>query len=340
MADISASNWSETDASNTTAAPDGAPEGMAPSGVNDTMRAMMGAMKRLRDRNGPSVTSAGTNTVTLTYTVAPAAYVTGDVYSFIAGGTNTGPVTLNVNALGAKAVQWQGFALRGGEIVASGMVTVGYDGTQFQLLSSSLPSTTVQVLTSGTAATYTTPTGCRQLWIWAKAGGGGGGGSGTASSGDGGTGGTTTFNSINAVGGSGGGGSQNSGVGGASGTGGTGSATWRTPGAAGQSSNSLTANVPGGSGGGKGAGTGSATSGVAAIANSGGGGGGGTPPGGGANLGGGGGAEGEEFFLIINGPSATYTYTVGAAGTAGTAGTGGSVGGAGGSGVIRVLELY
>ena len=46
MTDISASNWSPTDASNNSAAPDGAPEGMPPSGVNDTMRAIMGADRR------------------------------------------------------------------------------------------------------------------------------------------------------------------------------------------------------------------------------------------------------------------------------------------------------
>ena len=44
MADIEANNWNEADSSNTTAAPDGAPEGMAPSGVNDVIRAIMGAV--------------------------------------------------------------------------------------------------------------------------------------------------------------------------------------------------------------------------------------------------------------------------------------------------------
>ena len=44
--DISAANWSEDDNANTTAAPDGAPEGMAPSGVNNVLRAHQGALKR------------------------------------------------------------------------------------------------------------------------------------------------------------------------------------------------------------------------------------------------------------------------------------------------------
>ena len=49
MADIGASNWNEVDAFNSTAAPDGWPEGMAPSGVNDSGRAVMGAVKRVFD---------------------------------------------------------------------------------------------------------------------------------------------------------------------------------------------------------------------------------------------------------------------------------------------------
>ena len=44
--DIGASNWSETDASNNTPAPDGAPEGMFPSGGTMPLRAVMGATKR------------------------------------------------------------------------------------------------------------------------------------------------------------------------------------------------------------------------------------------------------------------------------------------------------
>ena len=53
--DIEASNWNEDDASNTAAAPDGAPEGMAPSGVNNVLRAIMGAVKRRRNWNSPSL---------------------------------------------------------------------------------------------------------------------------------------------------------------------------------------------------------------------------------------------------------------------------------------------
>src|SRR5690242_20049820 len=56
--------YSETDASNSTGTDPGWPEGMAPSRVNDAARALQGALKRDWDRRGPTVTSAGTDTIT------------------------------------------------------------------------------------------------------------------------------------------------------------------------------------------------------------------------------------------------------------------------------------
>ena len=44
--------------------------------------------------------------------------------------------------------------------------------------------------------------------------------------------------------------------------------------------------------------------------------------------------------FIINSPSATYTYTVGAGGAGGAAGTAGVAGSNGGSGKIIVQEFY
>ena len=77
--DISQSNWNETDDNNSTAAPDGAPGGMPPSGVNNTMRAMMGAIKRWYDQAIPRTTDGtGTSTAyTLSYPAAPTALADG-----------------------------------------------------------------------------------------------------------------------------------------------------------------------------------------------------------------------------------------------------------------------
>jgi len=186
---------------------------------------------------------------------------------------------------------------------------------------------TRQVLTSGTAATYTTPSGCRQLRIRMVGGGGGGygaGASGQTSGGD------TSFNSIAAKGGSASSGAD----GGVGGTAGAGSASFRVPGGGGGAGPS-TGTTIGGTGGSSAFGGGASgrnnNSGLSAAANSGGGGGGGAP------LGGGGAGEYVEY--IISSPAGTYTYTVGAKGNGGTAGAG-FAGGDGGSGLIIVDEFY
>ena len=99
--DIGASNWSETDASNNTPAPDGAPEGMFPSGVNDTLRAVMGATKRWYDWSIPKITGGTSTAYTLAYSVAPGALLDGMVHVVQFNAANGNAPTLNVNSLGA-----------------------------------------------------------------------------------------------------------------------------------------------------------------------------------------------------------------------------------------------
>jgi hypothetical protein len=208
--------------------------------------------------------------------------------------------------------------------------------TAFVQASKALPIT-VQRLTSGTGATYTTPANCKWIEVEIQAGGGGGGGSGTTP-GNGGTGGTSTFNSISAVGGGGG-------TGATAGTAGTASGgnVLNLSGYAGQAGSGATLS-PGGNGGtsrfggtGHGGQVGAGT-GANGGANTGSGGG-----GGGVNAtvnGGGGGGSGGYILHTITSPAATYTYTVGAGGTSGTLGTNGAAGGVGGTGVIIVREYY
>jgi len=73
------------------------------------------------------------------YAIAPspaiAAYVAGQRFSFIATNASTGASTVDVNGLGTKAIQLHGSALAGAEIGAGDLVTVMYDGTQFQIQS-------------------------------------------------------------------------------------------------------------------------------------------------------------------------------------------------------------
>lgn len=84
-------------------------------------------------------TSGGTANV---QTVVAATYVgtNGQLLEFISGFTNTASTTVNVNGSGAVTVYKETpsgpATLTGGEIVAGNLILLGYDGFQFQLLSS------------------------------------------------------------------------------------------------------------------------------------------------------------------------------------------------------------
>lgn len=103
---------------------------------NGSARTDYAAMGQLQDSTPQWLgDSSGTNTVTASSTPAIAAYAAGQSFKFKAGGTNTGAVTLNLNGLGAKAVQKRGAALVAGDITTNNVVTIVYDGTQFQMIS-------------------------------------------------------------------------------------------------------------------------------------------------------------------------------------------------------------
>lgn len=82
-------------------------------------------------------TSGGSaNAQTLTLTPAITAYAAGQTFRFIAGYTNTGATTLNVNGVGAKNIYYPTTksALLTNEIMAGAAYQVMYDGTQFLLM--------------------------------------------------------------------------------------------------------------------------------------------------------------------------------------------------------------
>ena len=81
-------------------------------------------------------TGSGTDTIVATMAPAITAYVAGQTFRIKqAAGANTGATTLNLNSLGAKNITKKGTtALAAGDIPASAMFEVAYDGTQFQLL--------------------------------------------------------------------------------------------------------------------------------------------------------------------------------------------------------------
>ena len=132
-------SWSATAASNNSASPDGFPEAMAPSGVNDSAREVMAAVARYRaDTDGVASSSGSANAYVLASATTYAAYAQGDRFAFKANFANTGAATLNVDAVGAKDIKrTDGSALVAGDIPSGAVVDVVYDGTNFQLVSAS-----------------------------------------------------------------------------------------------------------------------------------------------------------------------------------------------------------
>jgi hypothetical protein len=95
---------------------------------------------------------AGADTITASATPTLTAYTAGNTFRFIAAGANTGAVTLNIDGLGAKAVTKNGTSpLITGDILSGAALEVIYDGTQFQLVSTSAtaPFTDTRALVKG-----------------------------------------------------------------------------------------------------------------------------------------------------------------------------------------------
>lgn len=97
-------------------------------------------------------TGSGTNTITATMAPAITAYVAGQTFRIkMAAGANTGATTLNLNSVGAKNITKRGTtALVAGDIPASSMFEVAYDGTQFQLINVANANVDVADLANGT----------------------------------------------------------------------------------------------------------------------------------------------------------------------------------------------
>jgi|DEB0MinimDraft_3_1074331.scaffolds.fasta_scaffold01324_9 hypothetical protein len=121
------------DASNT----DRFPENMSPAAVNDGARALEGIVARWSGDESCVIASAGSSSVwTLSATRTLSSYYDGLKMCFDAHTDNDGTVTLNVDSLGAVTIKKENDAdLAAGDIEAGMKVEVVYDGTNFQLLS-------------------------------------------------------------------------------------------------------------------------------------------------------------------------------------------------------------
>jgi hypothetical protein len=81
------------------------------------------------------ISITGTDTVLGTMSPTLTAYAAGQLFYFVASGANTGAVTLNIDALGAKNITRDGStALAAGDINSGEIVVVIYDGTRFQMI--------------------------------------------------------------------------------------------------------------------------------------------------------------------------------------------------------------
>lgn len=92
-------------------------------------------LSQVQNSYGTFLTAAGTDTITATTSPALTAYVVGQLFNFVAAGTNTGAVTINISGLGAKSIKQSGAtALVGGDLVSGTTYQIMYDGTNFQLI--------------------------------------------------------------------------------------------------------------------------------------------------------------------------------------------------------------
>jgi microcystin-dependent protein len=117
----------------------------AKNGVNSDITALTGLTTPLSPTGGGTNqfvggTSSGTNAyVVATTTPNNFSLTKGNTVTFFVGATNTGPSTLSAGSQAATNIYRRtslgAIAMAGGEMIAGNVVSVIYDGTEFQLLS-------------------------------------------------------------------------------------------------------------------------------------------------------------------------------------------------------------
>lgn len=129
--------WSLNASDNNSAPPNGWPEGQAAASVNNCARQMMADLVREFQVNAVRVLAsvAGTNTITGSMTPDLGSYSTGMMVIFTPANNCTGATTINIDSLGAKSiVKGDGTALESGDLQASTVHFLIYDGTNFVLI--------------------------------------------------------------------------------------------------------------------------------------------------------------------------------------------------------------
>lgn len=121
---------------------------------NDYIQTAFAFIALLRDKSG-GVLSMVSGTDTITATLAScSAYVAGSVFLLTPMGANAGTsVTLNINSLGAKAVNFNGAALVANFLSAVPVILI-YDGTKFNIVNPLNMVDTLRAQTIGGAKTF------------------------------------------------------------------------------------------------------------------------------------------------------------------------------------------
>lgn len=134
MSDLN--TWDTTAANNNSAPPNGWPEGMNYSDVNNSARENMASIARFYSDNNGSLSLGGTTAAaTVTLNAGYAAYFTGLTFRAIATANMAASSTINVNAIGAaNLVDHSGTAIGAGIIVSGRVYDFYYNGTAMVVL--------------------------------------------------------------------------------------------------------------------------------------------------------------------------------------------------------------
>ena len=132
------SQYSTTAGSNNAAVPNGWPENMAPSGVNNCARENMAALAKVyKDQKGSIVTTGSGTAYVLATNNAHAALADICLTVCRINTINTGSATIAVDGLAAKTLQIKGAALVAGDLPQDVLVLIAYNSTNdtFDVLS-------------------------------------------------------------------------------------------------------------------------------------------------------------------------------------------------------------
>jgi len=163
------STWSTTAGSNNATPPDGWPENMSPSAVNDSARENMAAIARwYAALSGSIATTGSSNAYVLTTGSSHASFGAIGLLSFRANHENTGAATLNVDSLGSKALRANGVALSGGAIKSGKVYLATYSSTDdaFDLHSADVGAALAAQIWAASGIGYITPAATATALAW------------------------------------------------------------------------------------------------------------------------------------------------------------------------------